>query len=393
MYEGLGLGRDAGAVYGLMLGEGVTHHAEIAARLGLTAGQVGDALGRLVAAGLLRPSIRTRPEPIAWPSADPPADPPAASSAESPAQPPSEPLTAPPAVSPPAGSATGRADPAEPGPLCLADPSEGLRALLARQEARLLAQQAEFDRTRTTVTRLLTEYAMAEPGIRHRDTERLIGQDTVVARIEQLARGNRFETISFQTRTSGAVATTNALGLTLDGLARGIRMRSVYPDSVRRHEPSLAYARVLTAHGAEIRTVPVTPLRRMLVFDRTAAIVPATLDPDCLDAVLITAPGVVAALRALFEAVWETAEPLVASGGAAGVAGGEAVPGPRSDELSRHERGLLDLLSQGLTDEAVANRLALSVRTVRRNTATLMARLGARSRFEAGLRAKERGWL
>ncbi|MEE1788345.1 LuxR C-terminal-related transcriptional regulator [Streptomyces sp. SP17BM10] len=375
MYEGLGLGRDAGAVYGLMLGEGVTHHAEIATRLGLTAGQVGDALERLVAAGLLRPSVRRRPEPATGQSVAPPD----ALPTEAPAARKTEPAAC--------------AGQAEPGPLCLADPSEGLRALLARQEARLLAQQAEFDRTRTTVTRLLTEYAIAEPGIRQRDTERLIGQDTVVARIEQLARGNLFETISFQTRTSGAVATTNALGLNLDGLARGIRMRSVYPDSVRRHEPSLAYARVLTAHGAEIRTVPATPLRRMLVFDRAAAIVPATLDPDCLDAVLVTAPGVVAALRALFEAVWETAEPLVAADGAAGAAGGEAGPGSRGDELTRHERGLLDLLSQGLTDEAVANRLALSVRTVRRNTAALMARLGARSRFEAGLRAKERGWL
>ncbi|MGW2250795.1 helix-turn-helix transcriptional regulator [Kitasatospora sp. NPDC001660] len=339
-------------MYGLMLGEGVTHHAEIAGRLGLTAEQVRDALDRLATAGLLRPSVETGPAPLAAPP-------------------------------------SRCAGPAEPGPLRLADPSEGLRALLARQEARLLAQQAEFDRTRSTVTRLLTEYAIAEPGIRHRDTERLFGQDTVVARIEQLARENQFETISFQTRTGGAVATANALRLNLDGLARGIRMRSVYPDSVRRHEPSLAYAAVLTAHGAEIRTVPATPLRRMLVFDRAAAIVPTTLEPDCLDAVLITAPGVVAALRALFEAVWETAEPLVAAADAAG----EAASGPRNDELTRHERGLLDLLSQGLTDEAVANRLALSVRTVRRNTAALMSRLGARSRFEAGLRAKERGWL
>ncbi|MEV7026363.1 LuxR C-terminal-related transcriptional regulator [Kitasatospora sp. NPDC093558] len=367
-------------MYGLMLGEGVTHHGEIAGRLGLTAGQVGDALDRLVAAGLLRPSLRTRPEAAGGPGEEPPAE----SRAAVPPAGPAAPLTG---SAVPAVPSSGCADPAEQRPLCLADPSEGLRALLAREEARLLAQQAEFDRTRSTVTRLLTEYAIAEPGIRHRDTERLFGQDTVVARIEQLARSNRFETVSFQTRTSGAVATTNALGLNLDGLARGIRMRSVYPDSVRRHEPSLAYAGVLTAHGAEIRTVPATPLRRMLVFDRTSAIVPATLDPDCLDAVLITAPGVVAALRALFEAVWETAEPLVVP------ADGEAVPGPRNDELTRHERGLLDLLSQGLTDEAVANRLALSVRTVRRNTAGLMSRLGARSRFEAGLRAKERGWL
>jgi DNA-binding NarL/FixJ family response regulator len=53
----------------------------------------------------------------------------------------------------------------------------------------------------------------------------------------------------------------------------------------------------------------------------------------------------------------------------------------------------LKLPAQGLTDEAAAARLGVSHRTARRMMAELMERLGARSRFEAGLRAAQRGWL
>ncbi|MDP9611903.1 MULTISPECIES: LuxR C-terminal-related transcriptional regulator [Streptomyces] len=46
-----------------------------------------------------------------------------------------------------------------------------------------------------------------------------------------------------------------------------------------------------------------------------------------------------------------------------------------------------------LTDSAVARQLGMSDRTVRRVVAQLMERLGAQSRFEAGVRAVERGWI
>lgn len=41
------------------------------------------------------------------------------------------------------------------------------------------------------------------------------------------------------------------------------------------------------------------------------------------------------------------------------------------------------------TDEAASRRLGVSLRTYRRRVAALMAALGARSRFQAGLRARE----
>ena len=47
----------------------------------------------------------------------------------------------------------------------------------------------------------------------------------------------------------------------------------------------------------------------------------------------------------------------------------------------------------GLTDDTVARRMGVSVRTVRRIMADIMRRLDATSRFEAGVKVVHRGWL
>ena len=54
---------------------------------------------------------------------------------------------------------------------------------------------------------------------------------------------------------------------------------------------------------------------------------------------------------------------------------------------------MLRLLAGGLTDEMIARRLGVSVRTARRAASDLLSRLGARSRFQAGARAVAREWL
>jgi hypothetical protein len=50
-------------------------------------------------------------------------------------------------------------------------------------------------------------------------------------------------------------------------------------------------------------------------------------------------------------------------------------------------------MAAGLTDEAAAKRLGVSLRTVRRQIQALMTRLQATSRFQAGHNAAQRGWL
>ncbi|TCO62653.1 helix-turn-helix transcriptional regulator [Actinocrispum wychmicini] len=59
---------------------------------------------------------------------------------------------------------------------------------------------------------------------------------------------------------------------------------------------------------------------------------------------------------------------------------------------SRHEL-VLRMLAQGLTDDAIARRLGVSVRTVRGDVASAMVELDARSRFQAGVRAMQMGLL
>jgi len=54
---------------------------------------------------------------------------------------------------------------------------------------------------------------------------------------------------------------------------------------------------------------------------------------------------------------------------------------------------LLALLASGVTDEAIARALGLGLRTVQRRISALMSDLNASTRFQAGMAARERGWV
>ncbi len=163
-------------------------------------------------------------------------------------------------------------------------------------------------------------------------------------------------------------------------LGNGIRLRTVYLDSVRNNRATVEYAHWLSELGGEVRTVPALPIR-MLIADRSAAVLPTNPSDSREGAVLLSNPGVVTALVALFEQVWEQAVPL-------GSPRQTSATGPTAQE-----KELLKLLASGSTDEVAARQLGVSLRTVRRIMAELMSRLGARSRFEAGLLVARSGWL
>jgi DNA-binding CsgD family transcriptional regulator len=165
-------------------------------------------------------------------------------------------------------------------------------------------------------------------------------------------------------------------------LRRGVRYRVLAPDRARTAPVLGPQFTRLAGAGAAIRTVSEVPVNALLV-DRTVAVFPA----DHADAgpaggvAMLRLPGVVATTIELFELTWSTAAPLL------------PFDLPDTAELDARERRLLSLLSVGFTDEAAADELDISVRTVRRMVSGLMNRLGARSRFMAGVKAAERGWL
>ncbi|MFI1523013.1 hypothetical protein [Kitasatospora cineracea] len=162
-------------------------------------------------------------------------------------------------------------------------------------------------------------------------------------------------------------------------LRRGVELRVLLVDTARHRPAAVEYARRLTELGGQVRTVPALPLR-MVVLDRETAVLP--LDPARADtATVLHGRGPVAALCALFEGLWHGAAPL------------RRPRGRDRNGMAAQHYALLRILQQGDTDVVAARKLGISERTVRRLTAEALEVLGARSRFQAGARAAERGWL
>ncbi|MFJ5229960.1 LuxR C-terminal-related transcriptional regulator [Kitasatospora sp. NPDC088391] len=162
-------------------------------------------------------------------------------------------------------------------------------------------------------------------------------------------------------------------------LARGVRMRTLYHHTARFNGPSQTYVEAATALGAEYRTVHEL-FGRIIVFDRATAFVP--LSDGSWGALVVREPSMVAYLCGIFEQSWEVARPFAS----AAEDGLEQV----AQEI---DRTILHLLAAGLKDETVARRVGLSLRTARRHIADITARLGAESRFQAGVAAARAGLL
>lgn len=269
-----------------------------------------------------------------------------------------------------------------PGMLCAVEPQAGLEAILRRQEEDLAHRQRELAANKAAVAHAVTQFANLRPNTSRDGATRLIGLDAVQARIEQLARDVRGELRSVTPGATIPVATLE-LGRPVDAsmIERGITVQVLYQDAVRNSPGTFGYAQWMTEQGAQVRTAPLLP-PRLLVFDRECALVPIDPSDTTIGALCTREPGMVASLVALFEQAWATAVPL----------GADKAP-DESTGLTPAERSLLKLLANGMTDEMAAKRLGVSLRTVRRQMAALMERLNASSRFEAGLKAVQRGWL
>ncbi len=164
-------------------------------------------------------------------------------------------------------------------------------------------------------------------------------------------------------------------------LDRGVRMNILYPARARADAGILGFARWSSALGASVRTTD-APLPAVLIFDRSSVLLPQDQRNRARGSVRLLDRAVVSALCLVFDEAWAAAVPL-----------GDTAADPEPDPLTRTEHELLRLLARGYTDAAAARQLGMSVRSVRRLIAALLTRLHAVSRFEAGGKAAQRGWL
>ncbi|GAA2746780.1 helix-turn-helix transcriptional regulator [Kitasatospora cinereorecta] len=271
-----------------------------------------------------------------------------------------------------------RASSEHPGQMRAVSSEVGLADMLARQEAELATRQAQLAASRAAVTRLVADRA----DTRAAHGERLLGMDAIQARLEELGRRMTTECLGVHPGTGhqpedlAAARAANA-----EALARGVTIRGLYQDAVRNVAHTVSHANWVLDHGGGIRTAPVIP-QRLVIVDRAQALVPIDPADTRKGALHVTEPGLVGALCELFDQAWQTAVPL-----------GAARAEDSGTGLNDTERELLRLLGSGLTDDTAGQRLGVSSRTVNRLMASIMERLGASSRFEAGIKAAHRGWL
>jgi DNA-binding CsgD family transcriptional regulator/sugar-specific transcriptional regulator TrmB len=270
----------------------------------------------------------------------------------------------------------------QPGQLRVVPPQVGLETLLKQQEDDLARRQLELTATKAQVAELVSEYSRLRPDISVGGTRRLAGLDAIQSELEILAAELESECLSVMpggAQSGGSLRASQPLDQR--AIERGVSLLTLYQDSARNDPATYAYAQWLTDLGGQVRTAPVLP-PRMLIFDRQIAMVPLDPSNSRIGALCTSEPGLVVSLTSVFEQAWNTAIPL-----------GAHIAVDETTGLSTVDRELLRLLASGMTDEAAGRRLGVSSRTVRRQMAALMEQLNAASRFEAGLKAAQRGWL
>ncbi len=163
------------------------------------------------------------------------------------------------------------------------------------------------------------------------------------------------------------------------GLIRsGRRSRAIYQVDVLQHAPEIIRQRAEA--GEHVRILAEVPTR-LAILGSTAAMISETFGVTDARRLVLRHHSMVAALTMMFDGLWEKAMPV------------PGLNGQRSGDGASEQRLLLSQLTGGAKDEQIARALGVSVRTVRRRVADLLAELGADSRFQAGVEAVRRGWV
>ncbi|MBX7471019.1 MULTISPECIES: helix-turn-helix domain-containing protein [Streptomyces] len=259
-----------------------------------------------------------------------------------------------------------------------APPGVALGALLTQQ-------RHELDQAELAAALLATEYRAeaAEPAV-HDLVEVVTGASAVAHRFHQLQLGAAEEVCALV--TGKPVAVTGMDNESEERASnRGVSYRVVVEREVLSLPAGIVELSAALGRDEQVRTVDRVPTK-LVVADRTLAMVPLTGRGAEPAALVVHASGLLESLMGLFEAVWKDALPLRLGGGGRGVV--EEGRGPDATDLE-----ILSLLLAGMTDASAAKQLELGLRTVQRRVKGLMELTGVTTRLQLGWHAYERGWV
>lgn len=208
----------------------------------------------------------------------------------------------------------------------------------------------------------------------HDETRPLRSIDETTAAAERLVSTARHEALFLVRRfTPGSFEFSRQLIECV--LRRGATVRIVCAAELVKQPPIAEHLTWLAERDIRPRIAPVGGSHLALVDGATALV-----EDSSGQSWIERRSSVVDALQAMAGNLWDVGAPVpdrfpMATGGLA-------------QERQEH---VLRLLAEGLTDDMVARRLGVSVRTVRNDVASSMNALHACSRFQAGARAAQLG--
>jgi DNA-binding CsgD family transcriptional regulator len=268
---------------------------------------------------------------------------------------------------------------AEPDLIEAVSPDLAAAELAAPMQARAHQLMLESESVRQELSGLTSIYRAAQrKHFAYLSSEVLLDGDKVRQRLRDL--GTEAQTSVLAAHPTMPPAANLRMGFELDRqmLSRGVEFRSLFPHTARRQHDAVEYMLLLQGLGAKVCTAPVIPAR-MIIMDGEVAVVPIKPEQGT-GAVVLRDPPVLDFLIRVFEHLWERASPV-------------SRPEYDGHVFEEIELSILAELAHAHTDEAIARRLGISTRTLRRYLTAMCARLGVETRFQLGMAAVRAGVL
>ncbi|GAA2445412.1 hypothetical protein GCM10010421_41020 [Streptomyces glaucus] len=258
------------------------------------------------------------------------------------------------------------------------DPDESVGRLLEQRLKRLHAEQQELLSFGYSLIR--RSLAWRSPGRIPRDSGPAVGVEAVQDPAKSITVQARREVLTMQPDwavTPQKVAATRRVCAPC--LQRGVTVKALVHRRALEDEATSAHLTELIRLGAQIRLLD-GECQRVLIADGETAVVQTERDSSPTT-ILVEQRILVGTLRSLFDHCWShaaDASPLL-------------LPECESASLDATQLKVLHAMARAEKDEIGARELGMSVRAYRGRVAELLKHFKATTRFQAALRAKEKG--
>lgn len=264
-------------------------------------------------------------------------------------------------------------------------PHAAVDQLIARAEERLRAERDALEGSREQLLGLLDGFVDSRVRRRTDVVETIEDSSVVRARLYQLVReASEFVWATHPGPALSPAATQESLALDQFLAGAGIYSQILVSRESLGPDHWTAYLEAVVALGHRVRIMASIPLL-LVVIDGQTAVVPSVGPTGAIGAHVVHSSSLTAPAATLFQRLWNEGTPydrhVTSANG-------------QHDGISEERmREVAVLMAGGMKDEAVARRLGVSDRTVRRIVFAMSEYLGADSRFQAACLAMRAGWL